>query len=93
MINICSNVQICCDKIFILTFKNKTYQSRTGCSLSMATEVVTMKGLAIFSAFSLNNAILSVVVVAIVLGFCMRTMGQKAGLLKSAFGYVQTWIG
>ena len=60
----------------------------------MATEIVTMKGYNplvtlinavpgnIFSAFSSNNAILSVVVVAIILGLCMTSMGQKAEPLK-----------
>lgn len=36
----------------------------------------------IFSAFSSNNTILSVVVVAIILGLCMTAMGKKADPLK-----------
>lgn len=36
----------------------------------------------IFSAFSSNNAILSVCVVAIILGLCMTKMGEKADPLK-----------
>lgn len=60
----------------------------------MATEAVTMEGYNplvtvvnavpsnIFSAFSTNNTILSVVVVAIVLGLCMTAMGKKAEPLK-----------
>jgi Na+/H+-dicarboxylate symporter len=36
----------------------------------------------IFNAFSSNNSILSVVVVAIILGLCMTAMGQKAEPLK-----------
>lgn len=60
----------------------------------MATEAVTMEGYNplvtvvnavpsnIFSAFSSNNSILSVVVVAIVLGLCMTMMGEKADPLK-----------
>jgi Na+/H+-dicarboxylate symporter len=37
----------------------------------------------IFSVFSSNNMILSVVVVAIVLGLCMTAMGEKADPLKN----------
>lgn len=60
----------------------------------MATEAVTMDGYNplvtivnavpsnIFAAFSSNNSILSVVVVAIVLGLCMTMMGEKADPLK-----------
>ena len=60
----------------------------------MATEAVTMDGYNplvtvvnavpsnIFSAFSSNNSILSVVVVAIILGLCMTMMGEKADPLK-----------
>ncbi|MCI9442464.1 MAG: dicarboxylate/amino acid:cation symporter [Ruminococcus sp.] len=60
----------------------------------MATEAVTMEGYNplvtvvnavpsnIFAAFSTNNTILSVVVVAIVLGLCMTAMGEKADPLK-----------
>ena len=60
----------------------------------MATEAVTMDGYNplvtvvnavpsnIFSAFSSNNTILSVVVVAIILGLCMTAMGAKADPLK-----------
>lgn len=60
----------------------------------MATEAVTMEGYNplvtivnavpsnIVSAFSTNNSILSVVVVAIILGLCMTRMGQKAEPLK-----------
>lgn len=60
----------------------------------MATEAVTMDGYNplvtvvnavpsnIFSAFSSNNSILSVVVVAIILGLCMTMMGEKAEPLK-----------
>lgn len=36
----------------------------------------------IFSAFSSNNSILSVVVVAIIMGLCMTAMGEKANPLK-----------
>ncbi len=61
----------------------------------MATEAVTMEGYNplvtvvnavpsnIFSAFSTNNSILSVVAVAIVLGLCMTAMGSKAQPLKN----------
>lgn len=61
----------------------------------MATEAVTMEGYNplvtvvnavpsnIFAAFSTNNSILSVVVVAIVLGLCMTAMGSKAEPLKN----------
>lgn len=61
----------------------------------MATEAVTMEGYNplvtvvnavpsnIFTAFSTNNSILSVVVVAIVLGLCMTAMGSKAEPLKN----------
>lgn len=61
----------------------------------MATEAVTMDGYNplvtvvnavpsnIFSAFSSNNSILSVVVVAIILGLCMTMMGEKADPLKN----------
>lgn len=60
----------------------------------MATEAVTMEGYNplvtivnavpsnIVSAFSTNNSILSVVVVAIILGLCMTRMSQKAEPLK-----------
>lgn len=60
----------------------------------MATEAVTMEGYNplvtivnavpsnIASAFSTNNSILSVVVVAIILGLCMTRMSQKAEPLK-----------
>lgn len=60
----------------------------------MATEAVTMDGYNplvtivnavpsnIFAAFSSNNSILSVVVVAIILGLCMTMMGEKAEPLK-----------
>ncbi len=60
----------------------------------MATEAVTMEGYNplvtvinavpsnIFSAFSSNNSILSVVVVAIILGICMTMMGEKMEPLK-----------
>lgn len=60
----------------------------------MATEAVTMDGYNplvtvvnavpsnIFSAFSTNNTILSVVVVSIILGLCMTAMGAKADPLK-----------
>lgn len=60
----------------------------------MATEAVTMEGYNplvtvvnavpsnIFSAFSSNNSILSVVVVSIILGLCMTMMGEKAEPLK-----------
>ncbi len=60
----------------------------------MATEAVTMEGYNplvtivnavpsnIVSAFSTNNSILSVVVVAIILGLCMTRMSQKAKPLK-----------
>lgn len=61
----------------------------------MATEAVTMEGYNplvtvvnavpsnIFSAFSTNNSILSVVVVAIVLGLCLTAMGSKGDPLKN----------
>lgn len=60
----------------------------------MATEAVTMDGYNplvtiinavpsnIFQAFTSNNSILSVVVVAIILGLCMTMMGEKAEPLK-----------
>lgn len=60
----------------------------------MATKAVTMEGYNplvtivnavpsnIVSAFSTNNSILSVVVVAIILGLCMTRMSQKAEPLK-----------
>lgn len=60
----------------------------------MVTEAVTMEGYNplttivnavpsnIFSALSSNNSILSVVVVAIILGLCMTAMGKKADPLK-----------
>lgn len=60
----------------------------------MATEAVTMEGYNplvtivnavpsnIFQAFSSNNSILSVVVIAIILGLCMTAMGEKAEPLK-----------
>lgn len=62
----------------------------------MATEAVTMDGYNplvtvvnavpsnIFAAFSTNSSILSVVVVAIILGLCMTAMGEKANPLKKA---------
>ena len=61
----------------------------------MVTEAVTMEGYNplvtvvnavpsnIFAAFSTNNTILSVVVVAIVLGLCMTAMGSKSAPLKN----------
>lgn len=61
----------------------------------MATEAVTMEGYNpfvtvvnavpsnIFAVFSTNNGILSVVVVAIVLGLCLTAMGSKADPLKN----------
>lgn len=60
----------------------------------MVTEAVTMEGYNplvtiveaipsnIFSAFSSNNAILSVVAVAIIMGLCMTSMGEKAEPIK-----------
>lgn len=60
----------------------------------MATEAVTMDGYNplvtvvnavpsnIFTAFSSNSSILSVVVIAIILGLCMTAMGEKAEPLK-----------
>lgn len=60
----------------------------------MVTEAVTMDGYNplvtivnavpsnIFAAFSSNSSILSVVVVAIILGLCMTAMGEKAEPLK-----------
>lgn len=60
----------------------------------MATEAVTMEGYNplvtvvnaipsnIFSAFSSNNEIISVVVVAIILGLCMTFLGEKAETLR-----------
>lgn len=60
----------------------------------MATEAVTMEGYNplvtvvnaipsnIFSAFSSNNEIISVVVVAIILGLCMTFLGEKTEPLK-----------
>ena len=60
----------------------------------MVTEAVTMDGYNplvtivnavpsnIFAAFSSNNSILSVVVIAIILGLCMTAMGEKADPLK-----------
>lgn len=60
----------------------------------MVTEAVTMEGYNplvtivnavpsnIFSVFSSNNSILSVVVVAIIMGLCMTAMGEKADPLK-----------
>ena len=60
----------------------------------MATEAVTMDGYNplvtvvnavpsnIVSACSTNNTILSVVVIAIILGLCMTAMGAKADPLK-----------
>lgn len=60
----------------------------------MATEAVTMDGYNplvtiinavpsnIFEAFTSNNSILSVVVVAIILGLCMTIMGDKVAPLK-----------
>lgn len=60
----------------------------------MVTEAVTMEGYNplvtivnavpsnIFAAFSSNSSILSVVVIAIILGLCMTAMGEKAEPLK-----------
>ena len=60
----------------------------------MVTEAVTMDGYNplvtivnavpsnIFATFSSNNSILSVVVIAIILGLCMTAMGEKADPLK-----------
>lgn len=50
----------------------------------------------IFAAFSSNNSILSVVVVAIILGLCMTFMGEKAEPLKKVLenlnDIVQMWL-
>ncbi|MGM9920523.1 MAG: dicarboxylate/amino acid:cation symporter, partial [Bhargavaea sp.] len=50
----------------------------------------------IFAAFSSNNSILSVVVVAVILGLCMTFMGEKADPLKKVLenlnDIVQMWL-
>ncbi len=75
---------------------------------SEVTEISTMEGYNplqtivnavpsnIFAAFSSNNSILSVVVVAIILGLCMTFMGEKAEPLKKVIDnlneVVQMWL-
>jgi Na+/H+-dicarboxylate symporter len=50
----------------------------------------------VFSAFSSNNSILSVVVIAIILGLCMTAMGEKAEPLKKVIDnlneVIQMWL-
>jgi Na+/H+-dicarboxylate symporter len=75
---------------------------------SQATEIATMDGYNplvtlvnalpsnVFSAFSSNNSILSVVVIAIILGLCMTAMGEKAEPLKKVIDnlneVIQMWL-
>lgn len=63
--------------------------------INVTTDVETIKGynplvtivnavpLNLFEAFSSNNEIISVVVIAIILGLCINTLGEKAEIVKS----------